>query len=278
MLDDSGRYNKYLKDTFSKKEPKEIASLDVDRVRMRLLKKRAPQTVQHVLNLLIWIINFGVKKGLCEGLSFHVQRPKVDNKTTEDLSEEQLARLIEAIDEDPNIQVANLMRLALNSGMRRGELLELKWDDIDFNREFILIRHPKGGSSQMIPLNNTSRAILQNHPRSRSPYVFPGKDDKRRVSVQQAVNKIKKRADLPEKFRPLHGLRHVFASTLASSGKVDMYTLQKLLTHKSPIMIQNGYAHLRDDALKRASELAGRLIQRASKDKKNVLSISDHKE
>ena len=52
---------------------------------------------------------------------------------------------------------------------------------------------------------------------------------------------------------PLHGLRHVFASTLASSGKVDMYTLQKLLTHKSPIMTQR-YAHLRDDALKRASE------------------------
>ena len=65
---------------------------------------------------------------------------------------------------------------------------------------------------------------------------------------------------------------------LASSGEVDMYTLQKLLTHKSPLMTQKRYAHLRDDALKRASELAGRLIQRASKDKKNVLSISDHKE
>ncbi|MDP6806315.1 MAG: hypothetical protein QGH96_01195 [Desulfobacterales bacterium] len=59
-----------------------------------------------------------------------------------------------------------------------------------------------------------------------------------------------------------------------------MYTLQKLLTHKSPIMTQNVYAHLRDDALKRASELAGRLIEGASNDKKkkNVLSISDHKE
>ena len=78
--------------------------------------------------------------------------------------------------------------------------------------------------------------------------------------------------------RPLHGLRHVFESTLASSGKVDMYTLQKLLTHKSPIMIQNGYAHLRDDALKRASELAGRLIQGASNNKNNLLLISDHKE
>ena len=46
---------------------------------------------------------------------------------------------------------------------------------------------------------------------------------------------------------------------LASSGQVDMYTLQKLLTHKSPTMTQR-YAHLRDDALRRASELAGQLV------------------
>jgi len=64
---------------------------------------------------------------------------------------------------------------------------------------------------------------------------------------------------IPKDFRPLHGLRHVYASMLASSGKVDMYTLQKLLTHKSPLMTQR-YAHLRDDALKRASDLAGELI------------------
>ncbi len=53
----------------------------------------------------------------------------------------------------------------------------------------------------------------------------------------------------------MHGLRHVFASTLASSGQVDMYTLQKLLTHKTPSMVQR-YAHLRDDAMIRASEVA----------------------
>jgi len=49
---------------------------------------------------------------------------------------------------------------------------------------------------------------------------------------------------------------------LASSGKVDMYTLQKLLTHKGPIMTQR-YAHLRDDALRRASDLAGEIIGEA---------------
>ena len=57
----------------------------------------------------------------------------------------------------------------------------------------------------------------------------------------------------------LHGLRHTYASILASSGQVDMYTLQKLLTHKSPQMTQR-YAHLRDETLKRASDLIVDLI------------------
>jgi integrase len=49
---------------------------------------------------------------------------------------------------------------------------------------------------------------------------------------------------------------------LASSGQVDLYTLQKLLTHKSPAMTQR-YAHLRDEALRRASDLAGELFTQA---------------
>jgi site-specific recombinase XerC len=76
------------------------------------------------------------------------------------------------------------------------------------------------------------------------------------------VNRIKARAGLPYGFRPLHGLRHVYASMLASSGQVDMYTLQKLLTHKSPLMTQR-YLHLRDEALRRAADLAGEMFDQA---------------
>lgn len=64
---------------------------------------------------------------------------------------------------------------------------------------------------------------------------------------------------MPKEFKALHELRHVYASMMASTGQVDLYTLQKLLTHKSPAMTQR-YAHLRDDALRKASELAGELI------------------
>ena len=89
--------------------------------------------------------------------------------------------------------------------------------------------------------------------------MFPGLHGGQRVNIGKQVAKIRDDAGLPSDFRPLHGLRHVYASMLASSGKVDMYTLQKLLTHKTPQMTQR-YAHLRDDALKRASNLAGELI------------------
>ena len=154
------------------------------------------------------------------------------------------------------------MKLVLFTGMRRGEVLKLKWEDVDFDRRFINIRDPKGGPDQKIPLNDAARNVLESHPREDSPYVFPGRGGKQRVSVQAGVNKIKKLAGLPKDFRPLHGLRHVYASMLASSGKVDMYTLQKLLTHKSPQMTQR-YAHLRDKALRRAADLAGELIQEA---------------
>ena len=103
---------------------------------------------------------------------------------------------------------------------------------------------------------------MKSHPNTESPYVFPGRDGNQRVDVNHQVNRIKARADLPKDFRPLHGLRHTYASMLASSGKVDMYTLQKLLTHKDPRMTQR-YAHLRDETLKKASKMAGDLIQEA---------------
>jgi integrase len=65
---------------------------------------------------------------------------------------------------------------------------------------------------------------------------------------------------------------------LASSGEVGMYTLQKLLTHKSPQMTQR-YAHLRDEALKQASELAGDIVTQALKQNsdKKVVNLEDHK-
>ena len=260
MSQDENRFRKHVKPKFGRKEPKKITPLEIDNYKNKLLIDYQPTTVANILGLLRRIVSFGEKKHLCKGLGFTIEMPKVNYQKTEDLTPEQLQRLLDAISEDTNIQAANIMRLALFTGMRRGEMLKLKWKDLDFQHGFILIREPKGGVDQKIPMNNQVREILENHPKTAgSPFVFPGRDGRQRTNINPQVKRIKERAGLPKDFRALHGLRHVYASTLASSGKVDMYTLQKLLTNKSPSMTQR-YAHLRDEALRKASDLAGELL------------------
>lgn len=274
---DEYRYNKHIKSIFGEKEPVDILEVDVDRLRITLGKTKSPQTVKHVLILLDRIVNYGVKKGLCSGLTFKVKKPLVQNIKTEDLTDEQIQAFLEAIENDGNLQVGALLKMALFTGMRRGEIFKLRWDDIDFRRGVISIKDPKGKQDQIIPMNELAKKLLEQQLQSckaddqadeessgkvakrKSSFVFPTDDGKQRRTVQNQVRRIREAAGLPKDFRPFHGLRHVFASMLASSGKVDMYTLQKLLTHKSPLMTQR-YAHLRDETTKRATGVAGDII------------------
>jgi integrase len=260
---DRGRFEKHIKHSLGDKEPHEIIRLDIDRVRVNLSKNLKPQTVKHVLGLLKRIVRFGAKRQLCRELPFPVDSVKVDNCTTEDLMPDQLKSLLKAISESTDIEAANIMRMALFTGMRRGELFKLKWADVDFDRGFITIRDPKGGVSQKIPLNDQAREVLKHHPET-ADHVFVRSDGKPFTDIRRRVNPIKQAAGIGAEFRTLHGLRHAFASMLASSGEVDMYTLQKLLTHKSPMMTQR-YAHLRDETLRKASTLAGNIIEQAGK-------------
>ena len=280
IVTDENRYTLHIAPDFGGKTPSEVAPLDIDRLRVKLSKKLAPGTVRNVLELLRRLVNFARKKNLCEIPGrLRIELPKGGEARTEDLNPDQLAALLAAMDTDPNIQAANLMRLALFTGMRRGELFRLEWRDLDFDRGFIQIRGPKGGKDAKIPMSEATRALLKSHPQvSGSVYVFPGRNGGKRVDITKTVNRIKRRAGLPEDFRALHGLRHAYASMLASSGKVDMYTLQKLMTHKSPLMTQR-YAHLRDEAMKRAADVAGDIVAEAANGKTDnkVVNLGDHR-
>jgi len=249
---DINRWNKHLKTKFSKKKPKDLVKIDTDRIRTNLLKSRSPQTVKHVLALLRRILNYGIKQGHISPLAFKIEMPRVDNAKTEDLTPDELERLLRVLEESPHTRAASIMKIALFSGMRRGEIFKLKWTDVDFQRGFICIRDPKGGKSQDIPLNANTRDVIEAIPNN-GEFLFPSRAKSGHVSnISKHANAIKKAARLPDDFRPMHGLRHLYATLLANSGKVDMYTLQKLLTHKSPEMTQR-YAHLRDEVLKKAS-------------------------
>ena len=144
-ITDTANFDRHIKPVFGNREPKDLFPLDLDRLRRNLSKKQAlaPQTIKHVLALVKRLSNFSRKKDLCPPLSFQVELPKVDNQKTENLTAEQLTSLLSVLDTEANVQVKNLMLLALFTGMRRSELFELKWTDIDFENGFILIRETK---------------------------------------------------------------------------------------------------------------------------------------
>jgi integrase len=289
---DDGNFRKHLLDEIGDKTPAELSPFEADKIRLTMLKKYKPGTVVAVLGLLVRLSSFGVKRRLCEGIKFSVELPKVNNLKTEDLTPEQMARLLAVLRDgivvdkdgkktllDPDAR--EIMLMAIFTGMRRGEIFRLKWEDVDFQRGFIAIRGPKGGTDQTIPLPDEARELLERRPRRKDcPYIFPGRPDGKKKGTPEYFRPkadaskhfwaIRKAAKLPTDFRPMHGLRHVFASMLASSGEVDLYTLQKLLTHKSPMMTQR-YAHLRDETLKKASNVAGRII--AATEKKGAEDI-----
>ena len=268
VKDDRIRYNLHIAPSLGTKSIPELTVHDIDKLRVKLEKAgKSPQTVKHVLTLVKRMLNFALRRGYVESIpgTLHITMPTVDNKVTENITADQVQKLLQALDEEADHVQASLVRLALFTGMRRGALLNLQWNDLDFERGFITLRGDvaKKQKTETIPMNEQARAILTALPQTKSPYVFPGRyDDKPRGNISPMLKRVREKVGLPESFRPLHGLRHSFASWLASSGEVSMYELQKLLTHSSPQMTQR-YAHLHDDALKKASGVASILFSAA---------------
>lgn len=116
------QYKLWIKPSFKYKEPESLVQLDIDRLRLKMLKERKPQTVKHALALLRRIINFGVKKQPCKGLSFSIQMPSVDNTRTEDLNTEQLKKLLKTIEKDKLPIAGAMMKMAFFTGFRHGEM------------------------------------------------------------------------------------------------------------------------------------------------------------
>lgn len=258
IRDDVNRYARHIAPKLGSRLALELTTADISRLRLSLENtKLSPQSVKHCLALVKRIIRYSEKQGILAVPSpIQFEMPVVDNKKTENMTAEQLAAYWKALDEEPNQDAAAIMRLALLTGIRRGALFALKWSDIDFENAILTLRgeSAKKGKTEHIPLNEAALAVLSRIEHT-SSYVFPGKFGGERKTFQKISQRVRNKAGLPKDFRPLHGLRHVFASALASSGAVDLYTLQKLLTHGSPQMTQR-YAHLADEAMRRAANVA----------------------
>ena len=281
--DDDYHYRKHLQPRFGEKSLESITPFDLEKMKSELRKGLsqngrafAPASIKHHLILVRRLFNLAVKWEMYQGANpvKSVEMPKVDNQITEYMSDEELSRLLAVLDNWPFDDSAAFIKFALFTGMRRGELFKLKWEQVDFTRSMITITgstpmdSPKGGKSSTIPICKEAMAVLEGLHRT-SDFVFPGKGGKQRTDFKGPWARIRKAAGLPADFR-FHGIRHHFASSLISNG-VDLAVVGALLTHKQAQTTMR-YAHLQPGALKSAATKAGELMQ--PKQKATVIQMT----
>lgn len=253
---DQSRYTHHLKDPLASLEMNAIKPYLVQTILNKMHESSAPSTIKQVLVLLKRLYSWSKEQDLYTGNNptLKIKPPKFDNKVTNTLSKDGMKSLMDTLDAWRNERAVLIVKFALYSGKRRGEILGLEWSDVDLEGDLMTLRNTKSGQTQTLPLNNKCLVILKRALEIQiCDYVFPTNTGNFYHGFSNTWVKIRKRAGMST-FR-FHDLRHTYASYLASSGKVDIYTLKELLGHSTIEMTQR-YAHLVNGALRKATCVA----------------------
>ncbi|MBK8129580.1 MAG: site-specific integrase [bacterium] len=210
--------------------------------RVRFVKPVSVNTeLRHVKAALSSAVEMGV---IQSNPASRVKMCRVPKSThPEYLTTDEISRLRTACTNSPDL--LDMVDFALNTGLRRGELASVGWEDIDLDRSVILVRskdgfQTKSGRDRQVPLNAAARTLLDKMCNGRPPpkgqvfkfgYWWFGKLFNRAVEI----------AKLPPTTSP-HTLRHTFASHLVMQG-VDLRSVKEILGH-SDIKVTMVYSHL----------------------------------
>ncbi len=194
------------------------------------------------------IINFGKKtsllsptlQNLASDVVQHVERPR-----DRWVNPEEMPRLLKAINNVENIYIRATFWLYLLTGVRKMELLNITWDDVDVKRRTITLHDTKNGERRALPLAGPALELIQKMARVRrridTRMVFPGgKDPSKPINIRDSWEKALEAAEI-EDFR-FHDLRHSTASYLAMDG-ASLAEIAEVLGHKTLQMVKR-YAHL----------------------------------
>ncbi len=243
-----------LVQAFKSKTLRQITSAMIETFKQEFLnkptkhkKRRSPATVNYHLSILSKIFSLATDAELIESNPcFRVKKLKLNNQRVRVLSGEEETRLLSALGD--NESVKNIVTVALHTGMRRGEIFNLKWFDVDFTRGLIQIQKSKTNRKRIVPINKTVKSMLENLKR-KSEYVFPSpKTGGKLTEIKRSFGRAVKTAGISD-FR-FHDLRHTAASRMADAG-ADAFTLATILGH-SDIRMTARYTHATNSAIHRA--------------------------
>ena len=199
------------------------------------------KNLSHVFSVAVndwgWLEENPVKK---------VKSPKLPRGRVRFLDDEERQRLLTACQASSNKQLYLCVILALSSGMRQGELMGLKWQDVNLKEGFIILHETKNGERRRVPLSGLALSLLQEHAKVRrldTALLFPGTIHANKpIDLRKPFETALKAAEISN-FH-WHDLRHCTASYLAMNG-ASLAEIAEVLGHKTLAMVKR-YAHLSD--------------------------------
>ena len=222
---DEKRILNYVLPELGKKKIESVRRADVTILHKKIGEK-APYQANRVLALLSAMFTFALRKGMVDERFINpcklVEKYK-ESSRDRFMSEEEWWRLWQALEEEPNIYIKSAILLDLLTGLRKSELLGLKWENLDLStqgKETLSLSDSKAGRPHRLPLTPEAVELLKGLPRlAGNPYVFPSnvKEGCHIVEIKRTWNRIRKKADLMDVH--FHDIRRTAASWLAISGK-----------------------------------------------------------
>ncbi len=238
-------------------------------------KKRSPGTTNRYLAAFSKAISFAVNElgWLQDNPMRRISKPKESQGRDRFLSQEEIDRLLTTCRASSNKNLYSIIRIALLTAMRYGEIVNLKWRDINFENHFLTLHETKNGSKRVIPLTDKLIEILKSclsFGLEPEECIFTSgihSVSKRTMSIRKSFATALKRAGI-ENFR-FHDLRHTAASHIAMRGATQG-ELMAILGHRSPAMTRR-YAHYSQYHIANILEKASSIIDQ-NKEVENVTS------
>lgn len=264
---DKRLYNNHIKEYFGKKSAASITTQEITNLLLKIKNKGkndgsnyAPQTIKHILTIIKRIYNFNIKNGIItiNNPADNVQLEKHDNTRISYLYDDEISRMFEYLDSGK--EWANdtaLIKFAFFTGLRKSELFNLTWDNVDIDNKRVLLYDTKGGKNQAIIITDNAVQVLLDikDTCSDAVLVFPSKLGGKRNDAKKLWSRIKKAANIRPTIR-FHDIRHTFG-TLATAT-IPVKVVQKMMTHKD-IKTTLRYAHIQEkemiDAANNLSQL-----------------------
>ena len=208
-------------------------------------KSRTVATVNRYLTTFSTVLNIACREWewLDDSPMRKVKKYKEPRGRVRFLDSDEKERLLEVCRLSKNPQLFLIVILAISTGMRQGEILNLTWTDVDLEMGKAILHKTKNGDRRVVPIVSVALEFLRKHKQTQTVdtlFVFPNEQGTEPIKIRSSWERARKEAGV-EDFR-FHDLRHTFASYLAMNG-ASLPELADSMGHKTLVMVKR-YAHL----------------------------------